>query len=143
MREVRKQLSEGQTCVQMASGNGVDSLHSVAKQSPKSHPIHLTPHLSTVQEEDDVEMTDQADTSGPAAGQAESVLSHGQPTAAEQQGGVDDIDIPQPLPEDLQQAEAFQVGFSCSVVLCFIVSDKQHICLDLMSQQLCMSTVGT
>lgn len=107
-------MSDRHATLQVVSGGGLDSLHSVAKQSPKSHPIHLTPHLSTVQEED-VEMTDQADAVDLADRQADSTLSREQLIAAEQLGGTDDASMAQPLPEDLQLAEAFQVRFSCHV----------------------------
>ncbi len=83
------------------------SMQSVAKRSPRSHPIHVTPHLSTI-EEGDVDMAEQT---------AGSELQD-QPACDAQtdQGvraavGVPEVEPRLPLPDDLQQAEALQVSF--------------------------------
>lgn len=87
--------------LQVASGGANQSMQSVAKRSPKSHPIHVTPHLSTI-EEGDVDMAEQSagcELHDTATG------SHTDMAA----GSHPDLKRRLPLPEDLQHAAAFQV----------------------------------
>ena len=77
------------------------SMQSVAKRSPQSHPIHVTPHLSTI-EEGGVEMAEQnagCELYDTATGSHTDMAASSRPDLAPRL----------PLPEDLQHAEAFQV----------------------------------
>ena len=88
--------------LQVASGRINQSIQSVAKRSPQSHPIHL----STI-EEDDVEMAEQSigsDLQNPLDGTAHT----GEGTVAVP--GSQDVEPRLPLPEDVQQAAALQVS---------------------------------
>ncbi|KAL0036308.1 hypothetical protein WJX77_001773 [Trebouxia sp. C0004] len=94
---------------QMASGRVNQSMQSVAKCSPKSHPINVTPHLSTI-EEGDVEMAEQS------AG----CELHDTATGSQAASRHPVLEPRLPLPEDLQQAKAFQahlVGHTSGMVL--------------------------
>lgn len=92
--------------VQVARGRTNQSMQSVAKRSPRSHPIHVTPQLSTI-EEGDVEMAEQ----GPAA-DVQTQPVGGVHTDGEVEVAVEgqNLDSRVPLPEDVQQAEDFQVS---------------------------------
>lgn len=97
---------------QMASGGVNQSMQSVAKRSPKSRPIHVTPHLSTI-EEGDVEMAEQSagfELNDTATVSDTDVAASSRPV----------LEPRRPLPEDLQQADAFQaqlVGHTSGMVL--------------------------
>ncbi len=76
-------------------------MQSVAKRSPKSHPIRVTPHLSTI-EEGDVEMAEQSagcELHDTASGSRNDMDASSRPV----------LETRLPLPEDIQHAEAFQV----------------------------------
>ncbi len=76
-------------------------MQSVAKRSPQSHPIHVTPHLSTI-DEGDVEMAEQSagcELHDTATGSHTDMAASSRPVSEPRL----------PLAEDLQQAEAFQV----------------------------------
>ena len=86
---------------QVASGRVNQSMQSVAKRSPQSHPIHVTPHLSTI-EEGDVEMAEQS-----AGCELYDTATGSHTDIAASSRSVSEPRLP--LPEDVQHAEAFQV----------------------------------
>ena len=91
---------------QVACGRANQSMQSVAKRSPRSHPIHVTPHLTTIEEED-VEMAGQS-----PAGDIQMQPVGGSHTDGEVEipDSVQNLEPRGPLPEDVQQAEDFQVS---------------------------------
>ncbi|KAL0052590.1 hypothetical protein WJX82_004414 [Trebouxia sp. C0006] len=101
------------SCIgQVASGRVNQSMQSVAKRSPKSHPIHVTPHLSTI-EEGDVEMAEQS-----AGCELYDTATGSHTDIAASSRSVSEPRLP--LPEDVQHAEAFQaqlVGHTSGMVL--------------------------
>ncbi|KAA6420881.1 MAG: ATPase family AAA domain-containing protein [Trebouxia sp. A1-2] len=101
------------SCVgQMASGRVNQSMQSVAKRSPKSHPIHVTPHLSPI-EEGDVEMAEQS-----AGCELHDTATDSHVEMAASSPPV--LEPRLPSPEDVQHAEAFQaqlVGHTSGMVL--------------------------
>ena len=76
-------------------------MQSVAKRSPKSHPIHVTPHLSPI-EEGDVEMAEQS-----AGCELHDTATDSHVEMAASSPPV--LEPRLPSPEDVQHAEAFQV----------------------------------
>ena len=94
--------------VQVACGGMNQSMQSVAKRSPRSHPIHVTPQLSTI-EEGDVEMAEQRSDAGVRLQPVGGVH-----TDEEVEVAVDGqkLDSRAPSPEDVQRAKDFQVSFA-------------------------------
>ena len=92
--------------LQVVTGRVQESLQSVAKQSPQSHPVDVTPRLSTI-EEGDISMAEGDLDSG-----FESTAAAPRATEHEVElhdvGGI--LERSLPLAKDVQQAEAFQVG---------------------------------
>ena len=108
----------------MVSGRDVQSVHSVAKRSPVPYPIHVTPQLSTI-EEGNVEVPEGADDAPPGDTDAEA----GGGTNAEE---LHQVAAPRtPLPEDVKQAEAFQVSSFLGIHLggpCWARKKKGYTC---------------
>lgn len=85
-------------------GKPPESIPSVAKRSPKPHVNHVDAHLSTVMEAE-VDMTGEAAESGIEL-DAAATAAAAAPGEAEPNNTTERV----PLPEDVQSAEAFQVG---------------------------------
>ena len=90
------------------SGRESENTQSVAKRSPQSHPVHLTPHLSTI-EEGDVDMTEEAADSAVSTEAAVAAVA-GANSGGESNVAALHSNKTEPSAEDVQHAEAFQVS---------------------------------
>lgn len=94
--------------LQVVYGGPPESMPSVAKRSPKPHLNHVDAQLSTILEAD-IDMTGEAadsgiDTDAAALAAAAAVAAAGEAETSNM------AEARLPLPEDVQSAEAFQVG---------------------------------
>lgn len=94
------------SAMQAVIGRVQGSMQSVAKRSPHSHPIHVTPRLSTI-EEGDVSMA-KGDLDAGFDRSAAASRATDNEVESQDAGGI--LETSLPLAEDVQQAEAFQAS---------------------------------
>lgn len=92
--------------LQVVYGRPPESMPSVAKRSPKPHLVHVDAHLSTMLEAG-TDMTREAAGSGTET-DAAALANMAAAGESEQTNNMAETRLP--LPEDVQSAEAFQVG---------------------------------